>query len=225
MSSYLSDNVNKAIFVYETYKAIKLHFNSPGYNFFRYNGKVKNRIVTDDQADQFIMSKNYGFSQRLAKRGTKMEIVEYLLANMVRNPNMWLEELLRDEAELVFNNWKKRQDSLTYTFINDLNFIFSHKKHFNNYFVSEDDGYAPIFEYLMNDQICLETAVILNIALKYTKRFGKVKKDFILDDIVNRIEKYEVFLGEYHHFNDESLKKFKKIIKEKAEESINVLPF
>ena len=226
MYNFPSENVDKAIFVYETYRAIKLHFTNGSYNFFRYNGKVKNKIVTNDQVDKFVMSNNYGFSQALAKKfNKKMEVVEFLLASLVRNPNIWLEQLLQDDAERVYKEWKKRQESLTYTFISDLNFIFSHGKHFNTYFISENGEYAPIFQYLMNEQICLESAAILNMVLKYTRRFGKVKKDFILEDIINRIDKYEVFVKEYHHLDEESLKKFKKIIKEKAEESLNVLPF
>lgn len=225
MSSCLFNDVSKQVFFYETYLAMRLHFNST-YDFFKFHGKLKNRIETKNQVDKFINSKEFCFVQALVKRrNSKLEMVEFLLANLVKNPNVWLAEMTEDYSEQVFLDWKKTQESLTYTFINDLNFILSHNKHFNSYFISENGDYAPIFQYLMNEEIKIETAIILNKILKFGNRFAKVKKDFILEDIINKILKYDPFVSEYHNLNEESLKKFKKIVKEKAEESLNVLPF
>ena len=114
---------------------------------------------------------------------------------------------------------------LTYIFINDLNHILSHHKHFNSYFISESNNHPLIIQYLMRDQISIESVTILNMILGFTKKFSKVKNDIILEDIINKIDKYEIFVRKYHSFDEEKLKKFRRIVKEKAEESINVLPF
>ena len=225
MSNCLFNDVNKPIFFYETYKAMRLHFTS-SYDFFKFRGKLKNKIETKSQIDEFIMSNNYGFSVKLAKkRRNKLEMVEFLLANIVKNNQIWLNDLMCEEAEETFIEWKKKQDSLTYTFINDVNFILSHQKHFNSYFISENDEYPDIVMYLMSNDISLETVVIIDKILGFTKRFGSYKKDFILLEINNNIQKYKPFILEYHNLDEGGLKKFKKILHEKAEESINVLPF
>lgn len=225
MSNCLFNDVSKPIFFYETYKAIHLHFTS-NYDFFKFRGKLKSRIETKTQVEEFMRSNNYGFSVRLAKkRRNKLEMVEFLLANIIKNNQIWLCDLLCEDAEETFVAWKKRQDSLTYTFINDINFMLSHNKHFNNYFVSDNNEYPDIVMYLMNNEISLETVVIIDKILGFTKKLGSFKKDFILIEINNNIQNYKPFLLEYHNLDGDGLKKFKKILHEKAEQSINVLPF
>lgn len=224
MSGCPSD-LKTTIFFFETYKAMHLHFTS-SYDFFKYNGKLKHRITTQEQADEFYRSKNYPFSRKLSrKRNNKLEMVEFLLANLSNNPNMWLEELVDDRAEETFNKWKKTQDSLTYTFTKDVNFILSHNKHFNSYFVVSN-GYPEIVEYVMNQDISFETAIIMNEILKFMPQIvAKFKKDIILGSINERMSKYAPFVMSYHNLEGEGLKKFKDILKRKVTDNLNTLPF
>lgn len=214
-----------SIFFFETYKAIHLHFVSQ-YDFFKYNGKLKHRITTQEQADEFYHSKNYPFSRKLAKkRKSKLEMVEFLLANLSKNPNMWLEELVDEEAEETFNKWKKTQDSLTYTFTKDINFILSHNQHLNAYF-DTTKGYPPIIEYAMNGDISIESTIILNEILKFMPRIvAKFKKDIILSSMNERIIRYTPFVVNYHALDDDKIKKFRDILKKKVEDNLNTLPF
>lgn len=224
MSSCPSDLKN-SIFFFETFKAMHLHFTGR-YDFFKYQGKLKSRIATQEQADEFCLSKNYPFSRKLArKRNNKLEMVEFLLANLVKNPNQWLEELVDERAEENYNKWKKTQDSLTYTFTKDINFILSHNKHFNSYF-EVSDGYPLIIEYAMNEDITTETLIILNSILGFMPRIvAKFKNDIILNSMSNRVDKYTPFVIQYHNLDEAGMKKFKNILKKKVDESLNTLPF
>lgn len=227
MLSYQFDNVESAIFVFETYKAIKLHFTRFDYDFFKYNGKTKNKVKTQEQVNEFVRSKNCSLSYAIAKKHrNKHEIVEFLLANLEKNNTIWLDKLRDVDSEEIYLDWKKRQESLTYTFINDIKFILSHNKGFNQYFTKDSSGYCDIMKFLLKDEISIETVVILDWILNFIgKDIGDAKKDFILYDLKMRVKKYSTMFLHYHGFDNDDKKKFRDIVKEKAEDNLNILPF
>ena len=220
MNVFDNDNVKKSIFVYETYLSLRLHFTDSTYDFIKFRGKTRKRITTNEDIEEFVHSKNYIFSSRIAKKKSRDEIIEFLIANLSRNSNIWLEELTFDSSMDTSNEWKKRQEALTYTFIKDLNFIFSIRKHFNSYFRSSD-GYSDIVNFILQEKISIESAAILNWILNWVPE--KDLSDFVIRDIYTRIRKYTPILLHYHSFTDENKIKFKKIIKEKVDLNIDIL--
>ena len=91
---------------YKTYMALKKHFTSESYDYFKYNGKLKLN------QDNFLKRKDKFFYEKLAR---KNDLVNFLLSNLVLNPNIWIRDLLNDSAEHNYTNWLKRIQSLTYT--------------------------------------------------------------------------------------------------------------
>lgn len=227
MQNYQFDNAESVVFVFETYRAIKLHFTSLSYDFFKYHGKTKSGVKSKEQFNDFARSKNYTLSYSIAKKHkNKHEIVEFLLANLSKNNTIWLDKLRDVDSEDIYLDWKKRQESLTYTFIKDIKFILSHNKSFNKYFIKDDAGYSDIMNFLLRDEICIETVVILDWILNFIgKDIGDAKKDFIIYDLNLRVKKYSSMFLHYHSFSDDDKKKFRNIIKEKLEDTVNVLPF
>lgn len=226
MSSCQSNNDNRAVFLYDTYNALKLHFTT-SYDYFKYRGKTKLSITSKEQYDEFIHSKYYWPCITIAKKlNTKQEIVEFLVANLLTNNNKWIGDLTSEESEEIHFNWKKRQESLTYTFLNDLKILFSKQKAFNKYF-DPRNGYSDVIDYLIQDRINIETVIILDWILGFMnqKKFVSLEKDFIFSTINNRLKKYSPIFFSYHSFDDENKKRFKKILKEKADDLINILPF
>ena len=63
-------DVNEGFDAYKTYLAIKQHFTS-GYDYFKYNGKVKAKI------ESFLKRKDKFFFRKLQKRYDKDELVEF----------------------------------------------------------------------------------------------------------------------------------------------------
>ena len=96
---------------YKLYIAIKQHFSSPSYDFFKYNGKVR------VSADNFETRKDKYMFYKLSKRDDAME---YLVAILSQHPNVWVGEMFEPKYEQLYKDYLKKKESLTYTFKNDI---------------------------------------------------------------------------------------------------------
>ena len=98
--------------VYQKYLAMKRHFTSDSYDYHKYNGKVKaNQHSFDIRKDKY-------FFYKLSKQ---KHVEEFLLANFVDGDNdFWVGQMSDDKVNDVYENYRKRQQSLTYTFKSDL---------------------------------------------------------------------------------------------------------
>ena len=96
---------------YVKYLALKSHFSDKNYDFFKYNGKVKAwRTTFESRKDKY-------FFYKLSK---KKDPVEYLVANFVGSDDFYIGNIREDKSDEVYMDWKKRIESLTYTFKSDL---------------------------------------------------------------------------------------------------------
>ena len=170
--------------VYICYLALKRHFSS-NYDYFKYNGKVNARI------DAFENRKDKFFFFKLAKR---KDYKDFLLANMVNNPDVWIGDLVDSEtANEVFMEWSKRQQSLGYVFGNELDEL---NEDFNANFVVEDGQYPRILSLFNMKRISIETLVILSDLTGCFKYWDKAINDTIVYPSINNIvNKYGPFLN------------------------------
>jgi hypothetical protein len=171
--------------MFHLFTAIKLHFNSKTYDYFRYNKKIKRR--------KFLSEKDLHVFRLLKKRHSS-DFENYCVANIVSNPLLWQTELLTDECEDIYIKWRKTQESLMHVFSSDI------KRMIEKY-----DGLKPIFKIkttypiimheVAQENITLETAVILDEILNFIEKLNcKFTDDFIWDDFVLRCRKYKSFL-------------------------------
>jgi hypothetical protein len=189
--------VDSGFNTYIDYLALKRHFETDSYDYQKYRGKVKGSI------DSFRTRPDAFFFQKLSK---ETESHEKLLANIIKNPKVWIRDIIDDNGEKVFLDWKKRIESLTYTFQQDLNKLDEDYK--SNYVVS--NGQHPRLMILyMQKQVSLETITILFHISKVSAYWEKEIVDkFIARDIMRLLRKYYPFLE-----IDE--KKFSKIVKDR----------
>lgn len=188
---------NEASFrVYVNYLALKKHFDTDGYDYHKYNGKIRASF------DKFQTRNDAFFFYKLSKKRDPLKI---LIANLVRNPKAWIREIVEERGEEVYNEWEKRMDSLSYSYKSDL------QKLKDNYHdnLSVTDGQHP---YLMTmyfqKEISLETFTILSkISNVYDYWEEKVVDKFVARDIIRLSKKYYPFL-------EIDQKKFSKITKE-----------
>ena len=205
---------------------MKLHFTTK-YDFFKYNGKINSRIKSDSDAEKFVNSKNYKFSSMLANRlKLKKEMFDFLLANLLRNPGTWLDDLMWDNAIDTHLKWKKVQESLTYTFINDLNFIAQYIEEENISFtkyISKRGGssYPDIVNHIMQKKITNETACLIQQFHPFIEALDE--NDFVLEDVIKIINKYWPFMHKMHDLEEEKLEKFRLIYQNKIGETVNRL--
>ena len=90
---------DKSFEAYVKYLAIKKHFTTDNYDYFKYNGKVRANF------DTFI-SRNDAYSfAKLAKREDYQNLI---LSNIIKKPDIWVREILDEEAQERYILWKKK---------------------------------------------------------------------------------------------------------------------
>ena len=92
--------------VFKTYQAIKLHFTSPTYNYFVYNGK------TNATLDSFERRRDKFMFHKLARQYDERELIPFLVANFISDNHKWTKDLLSSEAVETYTNWKRINESI-----------------------------------------------------------------------------------------------------------------
>lgn len=175
---------------YIVYVALKRHFTTDSYDYFKYNGKVKASV------DSFLKRKDKILFAKLAK-GKQSYLTEFLVSAFIVNPNIWIGELLSEGAEQNYKEWKKRQESLTYQFKTEIDFLrdYDTPDSFQEFFSAPTDGSHPKpFTMLMKGELSLETYIILDMILTFTKRYDKIYSDPLYKEKQRLCKKYQPFL-------------------------------
>lgn len=180
---------------YKTYLALKNHFTKDSYDYHKYGGKVSASVKSfEGRRDRY-------YFEKLAK---KRDASNFLLANMVENPSVWVGELVSgDQSESIFRQWQKRNQALTYTFREEVNSLHT-AEDFNSLFRADDGGHPPVLRAFLRKQISIETLIIL---VHMTGCFGRWNKameyDPVWREVARKIIKYQPFMK----YNITSLRK------------------
>lgn len=175
---------------YKTYVALKRHFTTDTYDYFRYYGKTRVSV------DSFLKRKDRILFAKLAKEKSQY-LVEFLVSAFIVSPNVWVGELLSEGAEQNYKEWKKRQESLTYQFKTEIDFLrdYDTPELFQQFFSAPTDGSHPKpFTMLMKGELALETYIILDMILTFTKRYDKIYSDPLYKEKQRLCKKYQPFL-------------------------------
>jgi hypothetical protein len=170
---------------YKLYVALKNHFNSDTYDYFRYGGKTRANVQS------FEMRHDKYFFNKLAKH---KDTERFVLANIVEdNPNVWVGDLANEQqAELNYKTWLKRQESLSYVFTNDLDSMSSV---YNDNLVVEGSNHPLLLKLLIQKKVSLETLVVLNDLCGFFRHWNrKIEEDVIWPMVYKKCKKYRPFL-------------------------------
>lgn len=174
---------------YCTYQAIRLHFTTPNYNFFQYDGKTKVSV------DAFQKRRDKFLFHRLARKYSEIEVVPFLVANFVHRDEQWARNLLEDEAEDVYEKWKQTKESLEQIYAEELKKVAVSKETFGELFKVKSNQFPKLLMLHMQKQVSIEVMVILNSMLQYLDKWDKeIKDDIIYPKIAMKIRKYAAFL-------------------------------
>jgi hypothetical protein len=178
-----------AIDAYKIYLGVKNHFTQDSYDWFKYNKKVN---VT---YDSFMKRKDKIFFAKLGNRKDAY-LEEFLVSNFLHDTKMWVGELLSEECEERYKGWKCKQESLTYVFKNEMDFISGWTaKEMNEFFDAKGGDHPPIIKKYLRGDISLETLAILNSVLHFVKRYDIIIHDPIYKDVSKLCKKYQPFLN------------------------------
>lgn len=173
---------------YALYQAIKLHFNSEKYNFFLYDGKTRVSV------DAFQKRRDKFLFHRLARKYREDEMVPFLVSNFAHRGSNWTKSLLESEADETYREWKRKTDSMSRVYAEDLKKIAT-PENFNDLFKVENGQYPKLLVHYMQKDITLETMVILNNIFEYLRIWdNKIEEDIIYPKISLKIRKYGAFL-------------------------------
>lgn len=175
-------NTNDAYQMYVYYLAIKRHFTS-NYDFHKYNGKI-NASVTS-----FETRKDKFFFYKLSK---KTDAKNFILANVVENPNIWVGDIVGEKGDAVFMEWKKRQQSISYVFKSELSNL---DEDFDSNLIVKDGQHPKLLRLYINRTISKETLIIVDdLTNVFSYWNNKLVDKIIFPDILNTCNKYKPFL-------------------------------
>jgi hypothetical protein len=197
-------DVSEGFDAYKTYLALKQHFTST-YDYHKYNGKVRVNI------ESFLKRNDKFFFRKLQKKYNNDELVDFFVSNFITKGDNWIGNLVSQESEIIYVQWKKRSETLSYTFHNELLFLHDycreHDLEFNKLILIENGGHPLLLKILLQNKMSLETLIILDAVLGFIEYWNKHLDDFIWEEKKKLILKYRAFM----HYN---LDKFKKITKD-----------
>ena len=106
--------------------------------------------------------------------------------------------LIKRSGKNLWLDWQKRQSGLRYSFKQDLDAVVQYmeaKAHsFNNLFETLGQ-HPPILKLYINKRVSLETLIILDMVLGFSKQWDNDLKDPLWEQVSFKIKKYKPFLS------------------------------
>lgn len=190
---YQTTNTEDAFEAYRLYAALRNHFTTKSYDYFKYDGRVRTA------KSSFLKRPDQFWFHKLAQRKDRFE---FLLANFVYGDENWIGNILQnEESERNLRDYIKVRDSLSYTFKNDLN-------RFDDTFdktLEVVDGQHPmLLKLLLRKQIAIETFCILEEMCQFSRKWNrKIVDPVVWPKVHFKVLKYKPFIS----FDKEKLKK------------------
>ena len=172
---------------YKLYNALKLHFETDSYDALKYNFK------TSIKPQSFFNRKDKYFFAKLAKTYGK-NLKEYYIANFKMDVK-YVGDMLNEGGEQYYRSHKKVMESIHYSFEKDINKLSEIESSFDELLLSENNNHPKIIKLWMQDEILLETIVILDSLTGFMNRENKkITETIIWPDIYRKITKYKPFV-------------------------------
>ena len=180
--------------VYKTYLAVKLHFASDTYDYYKYDGKVNAKLET------FTKRKDRYFFHKLSTKYAESDILDFFVANFLADSKRWIGNLLQNDGRDVYLDYKKRKEAFAYHFKQDLGNIVSD---FSRRNLSFDDGFLcsggqhpRMLRLLIQKKISFQTAVVLNHFLNFTENWDKeITEKIVWPEISLKVARVKPFVN------------------------------
>ena len=174
---------------YKAYLGLKNHFTKDKYDYHRYGGKSRASL------ESFYKRKDRFFFEKLSRQKDDSEVIEFFVSNFVScdDPqSLWIGEIVRN-GEQNYTDWKRRLQSLSYTFKSEIENVFSDED-FDGMFKIEGTRHPQIVKEHLAKNLSLESLVILNKILGFKKQFDSKLDDPVWKFLSMRIDKYDSFI-------------------------------
>lgn len=174
---------------YRYYLALKLHFTTDSYDVVKHKGRVK------ASRDSFMKQEH--MYKRIVKQYADDEVVNFLVSNFVSG-DRW-GGVFDAESNNTYLSWKKRMESLAYTFKTDMQRVLTELNltafEETNIFNVTKNQHPYIIRAYMSKTISIESLVILNKLFGFCDKFDKdIEETLVWPDISRLIRKYSPFV-------------------------------
>ena len=186
---------------YRCYLSLKNHFTKDHYDYHKYRGKTRATVQA------FYKRKDRFWFEKFARQKNDKEVEEFFVSNFIYSTDpatMWIGEMIK-EGEGRYQEWKKKTQSLSYIFKEEVENVFEEQKVDDVFDCSK--GHPPILKSYLGGDTSLETMVICDIIFGYGKDFDKRLNDPVWETVSRKIKKYKPFLNI-------NVPHYKKILKE-----------
>jgi hypothetical protein len=174
---------------YQHYLSLKNHFTNINYDFFKYGAKTRASVTS------FNKRRDKYFFEKTSRKYSDKEVVDFLVSNFVSadNPqNLWIGSII-NSGERTYQEWMRRQQSLTYLFKEQSNELLSENKLEDVFNCSK--GHPIILKKFLSGQLSLETLTIYEKIFHFSKDFDKKLDDPVWECVSLKIKKYSPFLN------------------------------
>ena len=186
---------------YRCYLSLKNHFTKDHYDYHKYRGKTRATVQA------FYKRKDRFWFEKFARSKNDKEVEEFFVSNFIYSTDpatMWIGEMIK-EGEGRYQEWKKKTQSLSYIFKEEVENVFEDQKVDDAFDCSK--GHPPILKSYLGGDTSLETMVICDIIFGYGKDFDKRLNDPVWETVSRKVKKYKPFLNI-------NVPRYKKILKE-----------
>ena len=187
---------------YKTYIALKNHFTKDSFDYHKYCGKTRATL------NSFYKRKDRYWFEKISRQKSDDEVRDFFVSNFIscEDPQtLWIGEIIRN-GNSNYQSWQRRIQSLTYIFRQEIEQNFT-RNNFDSMFKIEENRHPKIIKLYLGNKISIETLLILDKILGYSKKFDNKLTDPIWQLISLKLKKYNPFLNI-------DVFKFKKLLKE-----------
>ncbi len=189
---------------YKTYIALKTHFTKNAYDYIQTRSQ---RIRAKEET--FYKRRDRHYFERLSRQHNDKEIVDLFVAHFATDEdpqNVYVANMIK-HGEKTYTEWKKKIQSLTYTFTEESHKLFDTQKVDDIFDCSK--GHPLLLKSYLRGDISLESMVIYDRILSYRVNFDKQisEHDPVWGMVSMKIKKYAPFLNI-------DVFRYKKILKE-----------
>ena len=175
---------------YKIYLALKNHFTKDSYDYHKYNGRTRATVET------FYKRKDRFWFEKICRKKTEKEVEDFFVANFVScsDPEtLWIGDLMKS-GDSNYTEWKKRVQSLSYIFKEEVESHIS-GNNFDTMFFIKGGRHPQLLKEHLQGHLSLETMLILDRILGYKNNFDKKLDDPVWKVTSTRMKKYSPFLN------------------------------
>lgn len=165
------------------FKSLKLHFTTEAYDYFKYNGKVKDSKALQQK---FLQNNQRFYFAKLAKHENPEGLV---VANLLIDPKMFIGDVVSPEGLLAYSEWKGRQARLSYLFTEEM----TTNDNYKNILKRSESGLPFLIHELIGRRLTPEVVIMVDGLIGRLDKWSTDQHP-LMQKIQLRLRKYRPFV-------------------------------